>query len=126
MDEHGFDYINVIPFIDIMLVLLTIVLTTATFMANGTIPVNLPKAEQSSITDDQGLIVEINQAGTVYSRGVETSIADLRASLLAENRQTPFLIRADRAVALQSFVDVLSVVRELGFAKMSLQTEVAK
>ncbi len=126
MDEHGFDTINVIPFIDIMLVLLTIVLTTATFMANGTIPVNLPKAEQSSITDDQGLIVEINQAGTVYFRGIETSVADLRAGLLAEDRQTPFLIRADRAVALQSFVDVLSVIRELGFAKMSLQTEVAK
>ncbi len=126
MDEHGFDYINVIPFIDIMLVLLTIVLTTATFMANGTIPVNLPKAEQSSITDDQGLIVEINQAGTVFFRGAECSIADLRTGLLTENRQTPFLIRADRAVALQTFVDVLSVVRELGFAKMSLQTEVAK
>ena len=126
MDEHGFDSINVIPFIDIMLVLLTIVLTTATFMANGTIPVNLPKAEQSSITDDQGLIVEINQAGAVYFRGAETSVADLRTGLLAEDRQTPLLIRADRAVALQSFVDVLTVVRELGFAKMSLQTEVAK
>ena len=126
MGEHGFDSINVIPFIDIMLVLLTIVLTTATFMANGTIPVNLPKAEQSSITDDQRLIVEINQAGTVSFRGVETSVADLRADLLAEDRQTPFLIRADRAVALQSFVDVLSVVRELGFAKMSLQTEATR
>jgi biopolymer transport protein ExbD len=126
MDDHGFDYINVIPFIDIMLVLLTIVLTTATFMANGTIPVNLPKAEKSSITDDQGLIVEINQAGTVFFRGIETSTANLRAGLLSESRQTPMLIRADRSVALQSFVDVLSVVRELGFSKMSLQTEVAK
>jgi biopolymer transport protein ExbD len=126
MDENGFDYINVIPFIDIMLVLLTIVLTTATFMANGTIPVNLPKAEQNSITDDQGLIVEINQAGTVYFRGVECSIANLRTGLLAESRLTPMLIRADRAVALQSFVDVLSVVRELGFSKMSLQTEAKK
>jgi biopolymer transport protein ExbD len=126
MDENGFDYINVIPFIDIMLVLLTIVLTTATFMANGTIPVNLPKAETHSVTDDQGLLVEINQAGAVFFRGSECSIPSLRAALTTENRQTPFLIRADRAVALQSFVDVMSVVRELGFSKMSLQTEAVR
>jgi biopolymer transport protein ExbD len=126
MDEHGFDYINVIPFIDIMLVLLTIVLTTATFMANGTIPVNLPKAEQHSITDDQGLLVEINQAGKVFFRGSECSTSELRIALNGENRQTPFLIRADRAVTLQPFVDVMSLVRELGFSKMSLQTEATK
>lgn len=123
MDEHGFDYINVIPFIDIMLVLLTIVLTTATFMANGTIPVNLPKAEGQSLTNDQGLLVEINQAGAVYFRGSECSISGLRAALSNESRQTPLQIRADRAVALQSFVDVMCMIKELGFSKMSLLTE---
>ena len=125
MDEKGFDTINVIPFIDIMLVLLTIVLTTATFIANGTIPVNLPKAEHSS-TEGQGLTVEINQAGTIFFHGIECNLASLHTALVSENRQTPFVIRADRAVALQSFVDVLGIVRELGFVKMSLQTEAAK
>ena len=38
-----FDSINVIPFIDIMLVLLVMVLTTATFIKQGVIPVNLPE-----------------------------------------------------------------------------------
>ena len=122
MDEKGFDGINVIPFIDIMLVLLTIVLTTATFIANGTIPVNLPKAELGA-ADGRGLVVEIDQAGRVYYLGIECSVEMLRTDLTPEDRQTPLLIRADRAVALQSFVDVLGVVRELGFSKMSLQTE---
>lgn len=125
MDERGFDSINVIPFIDIMLVLLTIVLTTATFIANGTIPVNLPKAEQST-TEGRGLTIEIDQAGKVYYQGKECSVSSLHAALSSENRETPLLIRADRAVALQSFVDVLGVVKELGFSKMSLQTERAK
>jgi biopolymer transport protein ExbD len=125
MDEKGFDGINVIPFIDIMLVLLTIVLTTATFIANGTIPVNLPKAE-SSATAGRGVTVEINQGGKIYFRGTEYDMASLRAALSGEDRQTPFLIRADRAVALQSFVDVMGLVRELGFSKMSLQTEATK
>nr|WP_255317356.1 biopolymer transporter ExbD [Candidatus Magnetobacterium casensis] len=41
MQEKEFDYINVIPLVDIMLVLLTIVLTTSAFIATGVIPVNL-------------------------------------------------------------------------------------
>ncbi len=125
MNEKGFETINVIPFIDIMLVLLTIVLTTATFIANGTIPVNLPKAEHG-FAGGQGLKVEINQAGGIFFDGTEVSAVSLRTALAAENRQTPMIIRADRAVALQSFVDVLSIVRELGFANMSLQTEAAR
>jgi biopolymer transport protein ExbD len=125
MDKNGFDSINVIPFIDIMLVLLTIVLTTATFIANGTIPVHLPKAQNSS-ADGRGLTVEINQEGKVFFRGTECSTTTLRTVLSSEDRQTPFLIRADRAVALQAFVDVLDIVRDLGFTKMSLQTEMTK
>lgn len=42
-----FDQINVIPFIDIMLVLLVMVLTTATFIKQGIIPVDLPEAKKS-------------------------------------------------------------------------------
>lgn len=125
MDEKGFDSINVIPFIDIMLVLLTIVLTTATFIANGTIPVHLPKAEHGA-TDGRGLSLTIDRAGKIFFRNTEFDPADLRAALRVEDRQTPLLIRADKAVALQSFVDVLDIVKDLGFTKMSLQTEMTR
>ncbi len=125
MDERGFDSINVIPFIDIMLVLLTIVLTTATFIASGTIPVHLPKAQHSA-TDGRGLTVTINREGKVYFRNAECTPDALRAALTIEDRQTPLLIRADKAVALQSFVDVLDMARNLGFTKMSLQTEMTR
>ena len=126
MDDKGFDGINVIPFIDIMLVLLTIVLTTATFIASGTIPVNLPKAEGSTVTEDRGLTVEIDQTGKVFFRGAEHTITALRTALLSENRQTPFLIRADRAVKLQAFVEVMGLIRELGFSRLGLQTETSR
>ena len=46
-----FDSINVIPFIDIMLVLLVMVLTTATFIKQGVIPVNLPEAKATDQID---------------------------------------------------------------------------
>jgi len=122
MDDQGFTGINVIPFIDIMLVLLTIVLTTATFIAGGSIPVNLPKAEQSEAAEP-GLVVEIDRDGTLHFQGQAIDREALRAALAREDRQRPLLIRADRAVVLQSFVDVLALIRELGFVKMNLQTE---
>jgi len=125
MDERGFDGINVIPFIDIMLVLLTIVLTTATFIANGIIPVHLPKAQHGG-TDGRGLSVTIDREGAIFFRNNELDPAGLRAALIVEDHQTPLLIRADKAVALQSFVDVLDIVKDLGFTKMSLQTEITR
>ena len=48
MDEKEFDYLNVIPLVDVMLVLLTIVLTTATFVVTGRIPVDLAQAAQAA------------------------------------------------------------------------------
>ena len=48
MDEKEFDYLNVIPLVDVMLVLLTIVLTTSTFIATGGIKVDLPKTAAST------------------------------------------------------------------------------
>ena len=47
MDEE-MDHINIVPLLDIMLVLLTIVLTTATFVANGRIPVDLAKSSAAA------------------------------------------------------------------------------
>ena len=46
-DEQEFNYINVIPFVDIMLVLLTIILTTSTFVTTGILPISLPKVSRS-------------------------------------------------------------------------------
>ena len=48
MQIKKFDSINVVPFIDIMLVLLVIVLTTASFVAKGLIPVDLSKAQNAN------------------------------------------------------------------------------
>jgi len=48
MEDREFKDINVIPLVDIMLVLLTIVLITATFVVQGSIPVNLPATRMST------------------------------------------------------------------------------
>ena len=123
MQEKEIDYINVIPFVDIMLVLLTIVLTTSSFIAMGAIPVNLPKASQNLQENLKVRTIEIDGKGHVHFDGLPVTLQGLRDTLNSINRAVPFLIRADRGIPLQSFVDVLDVVKNLGFQKVSLQTE---
>ena len=123
MEEKGFDYINVIPLVDVMLVLLTIVLTTSAFIATGAIPLALPKASRSHTETLKTLTIEINKEGKVYLNAQLLPPQGLRAALQRLNRTMPVLIRADRHIGLQVFVDVLDAVKVMGFMTVSLQTE---
>jgi biopolymer transport protein ExbD len=123
MDENEFSVINVIPFIDIMLVLLTIVLTTSTFIARGAIPLDLPKSSPTRTETLKGHTIEIDKAGKMFLNGRLLTLVDLRQELCSIDRSSPVLIRADRELVLQAFVDVMDSVKGLGFRKVSLQTE---
>lgn len=123
MDEREFDVINVIPFIDIMLVLLTIVLTTSTFIASGGIPVQLPRAAKSDAELLRTATIEIDRSGTVFYNASPVALAELHGLICNLDRETPVLLRADRNLTLQVFVDVLDLVKQLGFNRVSLQTE---
>ncbi len=125
MEEREFDYINMIPLIDVMLVLLTIVLMTSTFIMGGMIRVELPKAfgEQEAVARTRS--VEVDQAGRLYYDGIAVSIEEFKSRVSSVPRDVPFLIRADRRVHLQYFVEVLSTVKAMGFKRVSVQTEKA-
>ncbi|MEN8133985.1 MAG: biopolymer transporter ExbD [Thermodesulfobacteriota bacterium] len=123
MDESGFDSINIIPLVDVMLVLLTIVLTTSTFIAVGAIPVELPKATSSTAPPLQTATVEIDKQGRLYLDAQSASLIELRRDLKKIDRKTPIMIRADKSIALELFVEVMDLVKGLGFSKVSLQTE---
>ncbi len=123
MKEREFDYINVIPFVDIMLVLLTIVLTTSTFIATGVIPVELPKAAKSRSEALKTQIIEINGEGSVFFEQQSVTLENLKNALQTISKETPLLIRADRNIRLQTFVDVLDIVKNLEFKKVNLETE---
>jgi len=126
MEEKGFDYINVIPFVDIMLVLLTIVLTTSTFIATGGIAVQLPKASRNREETLKVRTIEIDRKGSIFFNGRPVTAGTLLDAIRPLDRNTPFLIRADRELALQGFVDVLDTVKNAGFRQVSLQTEMKK
>jgi biopolymer transport protein ExbD len=123
MEEKNFDYINVIPLVDVMLVLLTIVLTTSSFIASAMIPLDLPKAHRGGGEILKTQTVEIDRAGRVYLNSRSVSLEELKNSLAAMNKNIPILIRADRSISLQNFVSALDVIKGLEFSRVSLQTE---
>lgn len=124
MDERGFDSMNVIPLVDVMLVLLTIVLTTSTFIAVGAIKVELPQATAAASQALKPLTLTIDRAGTLFLEQEPTTIEALDTVLAATPRERPVLIRADRQIELQGFVQLLDRLKNLGFTTVSLQTEV--
>jgi len=123
MEEKEFDYINVIPLVDVMLVLLTIVLTTSTFIASGMINVSLPKAsaEHKEILKNQ--TISIDRDGTVYLNSSPVTLDGLKEKMLLLDKTTPIVLRADKDIRLQVFVDVLDIINNLGFKKVAIQTE---
>ena len=126
MEEKEFDYINVIPFIDIMLVLLTIVLTTSTFIARGAIPMDLPRVSNHQPGTLKSISIEIDRTCALYCNGKPIPLTKLGDEIDAFSRETPVLVRADREIALQAFVDVMDVIKNSGFNRLSLQTDVKK
>ncbi len=124
MNEQEFDTLNVIPLVDVMLVLLTIVLTTSTFIATGSIQVNLPKAENSEMAASvQARTIVVDKEGQIWLDDQQLSLEDLSVALSATERDTPLLLRADKELALQGFVTVYECIKQMGFTSLSLQTE---
>jgi biopolymer transport protein ExbD len=123
MEEKEFDYINVIPLVDVMLVLLAIVLTTSTFIATGMISVSLPKASQTQSEALKRQIISIDRHGAIYLNSIQIPLEELGMKIRDIDRNTPLLVRADKDVTLQIFVDVLDLLNNRGFKKVAIQTE---
>ncbi|TCK61993.1 ExbD/TolR family protein [Seleniivibrio woodruffii] len=122
MKDKSFDTINVVPFIDIMLVLLTIVLATATFIAKGSIPVELPKAAQTE-SAKQGVTIDVSKEGEYYYNGKSYSIQALSETMNTLDKESPIVLRADRNAVIQNFVDIMNMLKLAGFKNVNLETE---
>jgi biopolymer transport protein ExbD len=125
MDDRPFESINVIPFVDIMLVLLAIVLTTASFIATGRIPVSLPQVAKADVEKHKDQLIELPANGDIYFEGKSISKEALEDKLRALPPEISILIRADRSIRFQSFVDIADILKRLKISKVAIQTESA-
>ena len=119
--ERELDQIDVIPLVDVMLVLLVIVLTTATFISTGQIPVDLAKAKEAGDRQDTPLVVTLTADGQLFMNDQPIGEDGLQHALASQQRQTLVVVRADRVTVLERFVKVVDDIRGMGFQQVSLE-----
>jgi biopolymer transport protein ExbD len=119
--EREVNQINVIPLVDVMLVLLVIVLTTATFISTGQIPVNLAKAKEAGDRKDVPVVVTLTANGELFLNDQPIPPDGLKTVLLSHPRESLVVVRADKVTLLERFVAVVDEIRGLGFQSVSLE-----
>jgi len=123
--------INVVPYIDVMLVLLVIFMITAPMLTQG-VDVELPSANASPIEDTQTevLVASINEKGEYFIDfgGEQESLplAELQnkvRKVIAQNPSLPVLVRGDRRVAYGDVIGLMVALQAAGVPNVGLVTE---
>jgi biopolymer transport protein ExbD len=125
--DEIFQEINVIPLIDISLVLLIIFMIAATIIAAGAgLDIKLPRAQTAQIQKQTRFIVFIAKDGKTYLRDRELSVQDLTEKLKDEagrNGAASVVISADKNTRYEKLVEVLDAVRLSGVDEIALAAE---
>lgn len=127
--------INVVPYIDVMLVLLVIFMITAPLLTQG-ITVELPKAAADPIDpeflrDNEPLVLSIDREGLLYlnigddeeAPIDEATVVARTAAVLRRNAETPVLVKADQAVNYGRVVTGMVLLQQAGAERIGFITD---
>lgn len=122
--------INVVPYIDVMLVLLVVFMVTAPLLVQGVL-VDLPNSDAAPVAAEQEpLIVSIKADGSYWlERSGEqrqqslADVVDMVAKVLSQQPATPVLVWGDEAVSYGAVVALMSALQGAGAASVGLVTE---
>jgi biopolymer transport protein TolR len=130
--------INVVPYIDVMLVLLIIFMITAPLLKEG-VKVDLPAAgakplDPNFLKQHEPLILTIDARGRMYINfgpqqdqpAEEATVSARTAALLRRDPQTPVLVKADTTVPYGTVVRAMVLLQKAGAAKVGFLTDPVK
>jgi biopolymer transport protein ExbD len=118
--------INVVPLVDVILVVLIIFMVTAPMIMKPSISVNLPKAGSGDATAPSKLNIVIASTGEMTLDGQATTDDKIKAAAAAEAQKNPeiqAIIAADKDVPHGRVVSVLDLVKEAGVRKFAISIE---
>ena len=128
--------INVVPYIDVMLVLLVIFMITTPILTQG-VKVDLPKAQSEKIpsNDSKPIVVTVNKQGEYFiNQGVNDpktplssgALANAIVSLSQQNHGKPVYVRGDTSASYGEVVKAMTLIQRVGVDKVGLVTEDGK
>ena len=130
--RRSFNDINVVPYIDVSLVLLLVFMITAPLIEQG-VDVSLPKADarQISAVEQEPVVISVNYEGEMF-----VNIADVPSKAVSVNEvialvqavrrispDLPILVRGDRLTVYENIVRVMSLLQNAGVEQVGLMTE---
>ena len=117
--------INMVPFIDVALVLLIIFMIITPVMVMNSIQVQLPQSSSVNQVPTKNIIITIKSDGTVFlnNEQVTQGLLSDKITLLMEQHPECAVIYADRLVAVSVLVDVIDQVEAGGMHNISLTTD---
>ena len=125
--EHGMSpmaEINMIPLIDVALILLIIFMVLTPFLVQSQLSVQLPKSSQGSqLQQDNVIRVVIDARGTITVDGIKTPAAKLEKELtlkLSKSAKKTVLVQADSSVKIQKIIEVFDTAKKLGAGKLGI------
>ncbi len=116
--------INVIPLVDVVLVLLVIFMVTAPMLHRG-LDINLPTSTANNIKADERLIVTIQKDHSLSLGNDPISLIDLRGKLLEAKASNPLVsvyLRADQAVPYGTVVQIMDEVKGAKIERLGMVT----
>ena len=121
--------ISLTPMIDIMTVLLAVFMVTTPMMTTG-IDLNLPNAGSSALTgNDHAIQISVDAAGRYYLGDVQMTrdeVVRRAVAMRGENLQLTIMINGDRAADYGAVMSVMGKLKDAGFQRVGLRTQLDK
>jgi biopolymer transport protein ExbD len=122
-DDQPYDDINITPMLDLAYVLLVIFIIMTTAAVQG-IKVDLPTASAAkSLDQHKTRVISVSNDGTINLDAVPVSLGELEGDLraaLAQDPQTPVILRGDRTVQYDRIMQVLDLCSKVGVASLGM------
>ncbi|HAX62471.1 MAG TPA: protein TolR [Elusimicrobia bacterium] len=118
--------INIVPFTDVVLVLLIIFMVTTPLIMQAGIPVKLPKTQTVSDVSEAGLTITLTKDDKIYFNDVEINKNHLENSLknrLLNDPNLLVIIKADTHTYHGNVVEILDMAKTLGVKRLAIATE---
>lgn len=135
-DDDGINEINVVPLVDIMMVLLIIFMVTTEFVQEKideeelkpppNVPVQLPRASSAQDTNKSLLSLAMNKEGELFLNGDQTDLEGVKAyvkKMIAKNAKLEAFVAADERLSHGAVLKVIDTIRLMGIPDVAINTK---
>jgi biopolymer transport protein ExbD len=112
--------INVVPLIDVMLVLLAIILTISSFITLGKIELTLPSGTTQQKIESKNFDIAISGQGEFFINSKKILKKELEQQILNIKKEDVVSIRADKQTPYEEFVFVIDLLKQKGIKKIGM------